>query len=46
MFSPIFVQYQFNIEDAMKTPRNFLNRMMSSSIFVTMIAIVLEETKL
>ena len=29
MFSPIFVQYHINIEDVMKMPRNFLNRMMS-----------------
>ena len=44
MFSPIFVQYHINIEDAMKMPRNFLNRMMSRSIFVMMMVIMLEET--
>ena len=44
MFSPIFVQYHINIEDVMKMPRNVLNRMMSCSIFVVMMAIVLEET--
>ena len=45
MLSPIFVHYHINIEDVMKMPRgNFLNRMMSCSIFVMMMLIVLEET--
>ena len=39
---PIFVQYHINIADAMKMPRNFLNRMMSCSVFV--MVIVFEET--